>query len=86
MSEASYKITLIGYGKEKGKYYVEEELGQLFKIERKVAKELLESCPRVVKQGLDKETAQRYVKAVESTGALCEMEDTRFETSKFSIE
>lgn len=90
MSEGTYKVVLKGYGdSEKGKYYVEQELAELFKIDQKVAKKLLEitgSEPRSVKVNVDGKTAERYLKALEKTGATGEAIDTRYDFSHLSIE
>jgi large subunit ribosomal protein L7/L12 len=90
MSEGTHKIVLKGYGDlDKGKYYIEHELAQLFGIEQKVAKKLLEVSgeePRDVKKGVDSKTAERYLKALKATGADGEIIDTRYDFSGLSIE
>ncbi|RDX36058.1 hypothetical protein DZA50_05390 [Kangiella sp. HD9-110m-PIT-SAG07] len=90
MSEGTHKVVLKGYGDlEKGKYYIEHELAELFGIEQKVAKRLLEVTneePRDVKKNIDSKEAERYLKALKATGAECEVVDTRFDFSGLSIE
>ncbi|GAA0204962.1 hypothetical protein GCM10009123_10560 [Kangiella japonica] len=90
MSECTHKVVLKGYeDSDKGKYYIEQDLAELFGIEQKVAKRLLEITaeePRDVKTNVDSKTAERYLKALEATGAEGEVIDTRFDFSGLSIE
>ena len=90
MSQGTHKDVLKGYGDlEKGKYYIEHELAELFGVDQKVAKRLLELSseePRRVKEGVDSKTAERYLKALKATGAKGEVIDTRFDFSGLSIE
>ena len=90
MSEGTHKVIIKGYGdSDKGKYYIEQDLAELFGIDQKVAKKLLEVSgeePRDVKVGVDSKTAERYLKALEATGADGEIIDTRYDFSGLSIE
>ncbi|WP_223668684.1 hypothetical protein [Kangiella shandongensis] len=90
MSEGGYKVVIKGYGdSERGKFYIEQELAELFNIEQKVAKKLLEvsgESPRDVKLNVNSETAERYLKALKATGADGEVIDTRFDFSHLSLE
>jgi len=90
MSEGAHKVVLNGYGDlDKGKYYIEHALAELFGVDDKVAKKLLELSeeePRTVKKGVDSKIAERYLKALKDTGAKGEVIDTRFDFSSLSLE
>ncbi|GAA4358288.1 hypothetical protein [Kangiella marina] len=90
MSEGSNKVILKGYGDlDKGKYYIEHALAELFGIDDKVAKKLLEASAenaRTVKTNVDSNTAERYLKALKKTGAIGEVVDTRYDFSSLSLE
>jgi hypothetical protein len=49
-------------------------LAGLFKIEEKTLERLLGTCPCVVKKGVDRETAERAVHAMDVSGALSQLE------------
>lgn len=86
MSDVKYKVTINGYGdKEKGTYYIEEELAEALNIERKEAQRMLESGKEVIKEGLSQSEAENLVATIAQTGANVEMEDCRFDLSKFEI-
>lgn len=86
MSDVKYKVTINGYGdKEKGTYYIEEELAEVLGIERREAQRILESGKEVVKEDLSKSEAEDFVSAIKATGAKVDMEDCRFDLSKFEI-
>ena len=90
MSEGTHKVVIKGYGDlDKGKYYIEHAVAELFGIDDKVAKKLLEVSaeePRIVKKNVDSQTAERYLKALKETGAKGEVVDTRFDFSGLSLE
>lgn len=90
MSEGTHKVVLKGYGDlDKGKYYIEHALAELFGVDDKVAKKLLELSaeePRTVKKDVNSKTAERYLKALKDTGAKGEVIDTRFDFSSLSLE
>lgn len=86
MSDVKYKVTINGYAdKEKGTYYIEEELAEVLNIERTEAKRILESGKEVIKEDLSKPEAENLVDTITKTGAKVEMEDCRFDLSKFEI-
>ena len=90
VSEGTHKVVLKGYGDlDKGKYYIEHALAELFGVDDKVAKKLLEVSveePRTVKKDVDSKTAERYLKALKDTGAKGEVVDARFDFSGLSLE
>lgn len=86
MSEQKFNIILTGYGSGKGKYFIESDLAEMFKIERRDARTLLEACPVTIKNELSESIAQRYIDGIEAVGATCEREDLRFDLGKYSIE
>lgn len=86
MSEVNYKVIVKGYAdKSKGTYYIEEELAEILSIERREAQTILESGNHVVKENISKTEAEKLVKDIEKSGAKVEMEDCRFDLSKFEI-
>jgi len=86
MSEELYRVVLKGYSLGKGEYYIELDFAKLFKITREKAKEVLKSSPKTIKVNLSIEEAEKYKKAIEKTGALCELENMKFDTSGLSLE
>ena len=86
MSDVTYKLVLKGYGSnEKGKYYIEQDLAEVLGIERQEAKKLLENNSETIKEGLTKDEGETLEKEIKATGAKCDLEDTRFDLSKFSL-
>lgn len=86
MSDEVYSVVLKGYQTGKGEYYVEEDFAKLFKITPEKAKKLLNSAPKVIKENLSLEKANQYKKAIDQTGARCEVENTKFNTGELSLE
>ncbi|MFW2374288.1 MAG: ribosomal protein L7/L12 [Gammaproteobacteria bacterium] len=86
MSDDDYSVVLKGYQAGKGEYYVEEAFAKLFKITADKAKQLLNSAPTVIKENLPLEKANQYKKAIDQTGASCEVENTKFNTGGLSLE
>jgi hypothetical protein len=86
MSEDQYRVILKGYSPGKGEYFIELEFAKLFKITPEKAKELFKSSPKTIKENLPREQAEKYKKAIEQIGALCELENMKFDTSGLSLE
>ena len=87
MSEVTYKLILKGYGSsDKGKYYIEQDLAEVLEMERKEVKNLLETCPHTIREGLSKDEGEKLFAAVEATGAKCDLDDSRFDFSNLSFE
>ena len=86
MSEDLFRVILKGYTSGKGEYFIELEFAKLFKITPEKAKELLKSSPKTIKENLSREQAEKYKRAIEHAGALCELENMRFDTSGLSLE
>lgn len=86
MPEDLYRVILKGYSTGKGEYYIEVDFASLFKISREKAKDLLGSAPMVIKENLSLEKAKQYKLAIEKAGALCELENMKFDTSGLSLE
>ena len=86
MSEDLYRVILKGYSTGKGEYYIELDLSELFKIPREKAKELLTTSPKTIKENLPLDQAKKYKEAIEKAGALCELENMRFDTGGLSLE
>ncbi|NOY68044.1 MAG: hypothetical protein GXP53_00920 [Deltaproteobacteria bacterium] len=53
---------------------VKKRLSRLFKKPEPVIDRLLKPNGSVIKKGIDKKTAEKYLKAIEKTGALCKIE------------
>ncbi len=85
MTEELYRVILKGYSTEKGEYYIEEDFSKLFNITIDKAKDLLKSSPVTIKENLSLEHANQYKVKIEETGALCEIETMRFDTSGLSL-
>lgn len=86
MSEQPYRVILQGYSSDKGEYYIELEFAKLFKISPEKTKELFSSVPKVIKENLSLEQAEKYKKAIEKTGAVCELENMKYDISGLSLE
>lgn len=86
MTEEKYRVILNGYSTGKGEYYVECDFAKLFNITNEKAKELFNSAPVTLKEGLSSEQANQYRKSVEKVGAKCEVESMRFNFSGLSLE
>jgi hypothetical protein len=86
MSEAQYRVVLQGYAAGAGEYYIEVEFAKLFKITPEKAKEVLKSAPQTIKENLSLELAEKYKSAIEKTGAVCELENMKYDTSGLSLE
>lgn len=86
MSEDIYRIILNGYGSGKGEYYIEEGFTKLFKITQERAKKLLTGSPVTIKENLSTEQANQYKAAIEKTGAVCEIENMKYNLGHLSIE
>lgn len=86
MSEAQYRVILQGYAQGKGEYYVEVEFAKLFKLTPEKAKEVFSAVPKIIKEKLPLEQAEKYKSAIEKTGALCEIENMKYDTSGLSLE
>lgn len=86
MAEELYRVILKGYGDGKGEYYIEEDFAKLFKITREKAKELLTGEPMTIKKNIPEEDAKRYEAAIKKTGALCEIENMKFNLDGLSLE
>lgn len=86
MAEAMYRVILQGYAAGKGEYYVEVEFAKLFKLTPQKAKEVLKSAPTKIKENLPLEQAEKYKSAIEKIGAICELENMKYDTSGLSLE
>lgn len=86
MPDDLYRVVLNGYQTGKGEYYIEVDLAKLFKITPEKARELLKSAPTIIKENLSLEKANQYKKAIDKTGASCDVENTKFNTSELSLE
>ena len=86
MEEEQFRIILKGYGKDKGEYYIEEDFARLFKVSREKARELLDAAPLTIKENLSADAAKRYEAAIKNTGAMCEVENMKFDLAGLSLE
>ena len=86
MDEAKFQVVLNGYGAGKGEYYIEKAFAELFKIPHEKVKVLFKSLPKILKENITKAEAEKYKKAIDKTGAVCEVVDNRFDFSGLSIE
>jgi len=86
MAEASYRVVLQGYAPGKGEYYIEMDFAKLFKIEHEKAKQLFNSLPATIKEDLTIDQANKYKAAIEKTGAICEVENMKFNFKGLSLE
>jgi len=86
MVEESYRVILTGYGSGKGEHYIEEAFAKLFKITLDQAKQVLKEVPKTLKENLTLDVANKYKAAIDNTGAKCDIENMRYDTSKFSLE
>ena len=86
MSEDLYRVIVKGYSSGKGEYFIELEFAKLFKITPEKARELLKSSPKTIKENLPQDQAAKYKLAIEKAGAVCELENMRFDTSGLSLE
>lgn len=86
MSEQTYRVILQGYSGDKGEYYIELEFAKLFKLSPEKTKELFNSAPTILKEKLSLEQAEKYKRAIEKTGALCELENMKYNISGLSLE
>ncbi len=82
----SYRVILTGYGSGKGEHYIEADFAKLFKITLDQAKQVLKEVPKSLKENLSLEVATKYKEAIDKTGAKCDLENMRYDTSKFSLE
>ena len=86
MAEELYRVVLTGYGTGKGEHYIEADFAKLFKITHEQAKQVLKETPKTLKETLTLEMASKYKQAIDGTGAKCEIENMRYDTSKFTLE
>lgn len=86
MVEEMYRVILTGYGTGKGEHFIEADFAKLFKITHEQARQVFKETPRILKEQLTQELADKYKAAIEDTGAKCEIENMRFDTSKFTLE
>ena len=86
MSEEQYRVILKGYGTGKGQYYIETDFAELFNITQEKAKKIFKSCPAIIKENISFEQASKYQDAIEKTGALCEVESTKYDLGGLSLE
>lgn len=76
---------LLGFSSEKGEYYIEREFAELFKISHEKSKDLFRSVPTTVRKNITLEEAQKYERAINKTGAICEVENMKFNISGLSL-
>ncbi len=83
----AYKVILQGYDKSnnKGTYYIEIDAAEILQMDRKELKGILENPPHTIKEGLQKEEAEKLEETLSEAGVKCEIEDVRFDLSKFSL-
>jgi hypothetical protein len=86
MAEELFRVILKGYSPGKGEYYIEQDLAKLFNITPEKAKELFSSSPTTIREKLSFEQANHFKNKLEATGASCEVESMRFDTSGLSLE
>ena len=86
MSNDLYKVTLKGYSTGKGEYYVEKDFAELFKMELTKAKEMFNSLPITIKESISLEEANQYKAAIDKTGAVCEVENMKYNFDGLSLE
>lgn len=86
MDEAKFQVVLKGYGSGKGEYYIEKAFAELFKTSQEKVKVLFKSLPKILKENITQAEAEKYKKAIDKTGAVCEVVDNRFDFSGLSIE
>ncbi len=67
----SFKIVLTGIQFRKERQDVRDNLARLFKCEPDRIEQLLATAPATIKTGLSLETAFKYQKAIQETGAEC---------------
>ena len=85
MAEEVYKVILKGYSADKGEHYIEEDFANLFKIDRDKARKLFSSLPNTIRENLSLDEANQYKKAIEKTGAICEVESMKYNLSGLSL-
>lgn len=69
--QTEFKVTLVGIGG--NKISVIKEVRVLTSLGLKEAKELVDGVPKVIKEGVSKEEAQKLKEALEKTGATVEV-------------
>lgn len=74
MSEATYKVILLGVAQGFDLQDVKEKLAAFFKIKPAKVDAFFKGKPVVVKKGLDNETALKYKSVFELAGATCRIE------------
>jgi len=86
MDEAKFEVVLKGYGSDKGEYYIEKDFAEMFKLPIEKVKRLFKSTPRVLKENMTEAEAEKFQKAIQATGAKCEVVDNRYDISGLSLE